>query len=87
MLDIKTIFNPDAIEAAVKQRYGQQRHRLALVKTPEDLPTDWRICFEERAAIREYLGGQPRQEAEEAALAETVAQMEASAGKTGRGTT
>ena len=39
---------------------------------PEDLTSDWRVWFEERAAIMEYDGGLPRERAEAAALAETV---------------
>ena len=36
----------------------------------EDLDPDWRIEFEERAAVREHDGGLPRERAEAAALAE-----------------
>ena len=42
----------------------------------EDLPGDWRVWFEERAAIMEYDGGLPRERAEAEALAETVRLME-----------
>jgi len=41
----------------------------------DDLPGDWRVWFEERAAVREYHGGLPRERAEAEALAETVAAM------------
>lgn len=43
-----------------------------------DLPPDWRLEFEERAAIREYDGGQCREYAEAEALREIVARMRAS---------
>ena len=43
--------------------------------TPDDLSADWRIWFEERAAIREYDGGQARQHAEAEALQETLNAM------------
>jgi len=43
--------------------------------TPDDLPPDWRIEYEERAAIREYDGGQPRQYAEAEALREILQRM------------
>lgn len=41
----------------------------------DDLPGDWRVEFEERAAIKEYHGGLPRERAEAQALAETVRLM------------
>lgn len=44
---------------------------------PADLPPDWREYYEERAAIREYDGNQPRRIAELAALQETVEAMRA----------
>ena len=44
---------------------------------PGDLPTDWRVEFEERAAIREYDGGQAREHAEAEAFAEILARMRA----------
>ncbi len=45
--------------------------------TVADLPADWRIEFEERAAILEYDGGLPREHAEAVALGEIVARMRA----------
>ncbi len=41
----------------------------------DDLPGDWRIWFEERAAIKEHDGHLPRELAEAQALTETVEQM------------
>ena len=38
----------------------------------DDLPTDWRIDFEERAAILEYDGGLSGEEAEEQAEIEIM---------------
>ncbi len=38
---------------------------------------DWRIEWEERAAIKEYHGGQSRQQAETEALRETIEKMNA----------
>jgi hypothetical protein len=43
--------------------------------TPEDLPADWRAEYEERAAIREFDGGLPRELAEHYALVDTLALM------------
>ena len=44
---------------------------------PHDLPGAWREWYEERAAIREYDGGQAREHAEAEALQETVDAMRA----------
>jgi len=44
---------------------------------PDDLPESWREWFEERAAIREYDGGQTREHAEAEALRETMNAMQA----------
>lgn len=45
------------------------------VSSPADLPMDWRIEFEERAAILEYDGGLSRDEADEQALHEIVERL------------
>ncbi len=47
------------------------------VAGPDDLPAEWRCEFEERAAVREYDGGQAREHAEAEALAEILARMRA----------
>lgn len=39
------------------------------------LPSGWLIWFEERAAIREYEGGQAREHAEAEAFTETLIEM------------
>ena len=44
---------------------------------PGDLPADWRIEWEERAAVREYDGGQAREHAEAEAFTEILARMRA----------
>ena len=66
MLDLKTIFDPDrpAPAPALDPGIG-----------PDDLPGDWRIEWEERAAIMEYDGKLPREQAEALALAEVIAAM------------
>lgn len=43
---------------------------------PDDLPMEWRIEYEERAAILEYDGRLSRQEAEEQAIAEITARRQ-----------
>lgn len=45
--------------------------------TPDDLSNYWREFYEERAAIREYDGGQSKAEAEAGALEEALEAMEA----------
>ena len=42
---------------------------------PDDLPGPWWELYEERAAIREYEGGQAREHAEAEALRDVVARM------------
>ena len=86
MLDLDTIFDPARVEATVAAQYRRNRCRLGLNETGvtipkqadisvEDLPSDWRVWFEERAAVKEYDGGLPRERAEAEALLETVEQM------------
>ncbi len=43
---------------------------------PADMPESWRELYEERAAIREYDGGQAREHAEAEALREILAMMQ-----------
>jgi hypothetical protein len=43
--------------------------------TPEALPAEWRDVYEERAAIREYDGGLPRELAEHYALLDVLEMM------------
>ena len=47
----------------------------AMISCPSDLSIDWRIEFEERAAILEYDGGLAREEAEAQALREVNARL------------
>ncbi len=42
----------------------------------DDLPMDWRIEFEERAAILEYDGGLSREDADKQALSEIIVRIE-----------
>ena len=42
---------------------------------PDDLPGDWRVWFEERAAIMEYHGGLPKERAEAEAMREVTRRM------------
>ena len=42
---------------------------------PGDLPVEWRCEFEDRAAVREYDGGQAREHAEAEAFTEILARM------------
>lgn len=43
--------------------------------TPADLPGDWYVAWDERAAIMEFDGGLPREEAESLALADILRQI------------
>jgi hypothetical protein len=54
------------------ETFGEYQGQIA---SPEDLPMDWRIEFEERAAILEYDGGLSREEADKQALSEIEHRM------------
>ena len=56
---------------------GICRNFEGLDLTVGDLPPDWRIEWEERAAIREFDAGQVREHAEAEAFGEIVARMRA----------
>lgn len=47
--------------------------------TPEDLTPEQRELYEERAAIKEYCAGMPREQAEREAMEETLAGNRSSA--------
>ena len=48
---------------------------LADVTSPVDLPMEWRIEWEERAAILEYDGGKTREEADRQSLTEILERL------------
>ena len=47
----------------------------AIPASPNDLPPDWQSVWEERAAIMEYDGGMSKEDADAAALKDTIRQM------------
>ena len=61
---IKELVSPNVPKA--------QADASGVIISPGDLPMDWRIDFEERAAILEYDGGLAREEAEARALREIL---------------
>jgi len=69
----------DALERLRALRAGQpldaEPTAVAEITTPDDLPDEWRELWHERAAHREYDGGQAREHAEAEALAEVLARM------------
>jgi hypothetical protein len=65
LLDLDAIFHPE-----------RTRPQLPDI-SPDELPSDWRASYEERAAIMQYDGGLPKEHADAAALAETLEQMRA----------
>jgi hypothetical protein len=68
MLDLETIFDPDRTVLDPKAPN--------VCIGPDDLPGDWRVEWEERAAIREFCGKLHREQAEALALAEILLAME-----------
>jgi len=86
MLDLDVVFNPVRVAAVVAARRSggktgsaERASALPIPSEPgvDDLPGDWRVWFEERAAIKEFSGGLPREQAEAQALTETLAEMRA----------
>ncbi|MHC4346600.1 MAG: hypothetical protein ACYSUP_18180 [Planctomycetota bacterium] len=59
----------ELVESAVTADIG------AVISSPGDLPVDWRIEFEERAAILEYDGGLSRKDADKQALQEILERL------------
>lgn len=79
-MDLDTVFDDDrqpgvltapSLPASCAQLTTTPKGYLAL----SDLPESWREYFDERAAIREYDGGQAREHAEAEAWRETVSAM------------
>ena len=68
LLDLDDIFDNNRI------REPLARHVTPDIG-PDDLPGDWRVLWEERAAILEYEGGLLRERAEHEALLDIVKQM------------
>ena len=66
MLDLDAVFNDDREPGATTTTPSY---------APADLSPEWRELYAERAAVREYDGGQAREHAEAEALAEVLARM------------
>ena len=76
MIDLSTIFDPAQVDAFNAARFGRPSDpQRAPDIGPDDLPGDWRVEWEERAAIMEYDGNMPRERAEALALADVVDRM------------
>ncbi len=78
-LELDRIFDADRLMGVLRSRltWSGQRHASARAIMPDDLPGDWRVEWEERAAIREYDGLQHREYAEAEALTEILQRMRA----------
>jgi hypothetical protein len=70
MLDLEAIFDPD--RTATTHSFAWAPSAIAV---PAELPLEWHVAWDERAAIIEYDGGLPREEAEARALAEILRLM------------
>ena len=55
------------------ETFGEYQRQIT---SPYDLPMEWRVEFEERAAILEYDGGLSRTEADSQALREIVERLD-----------
>lgn len=69
-------FNSSQLLTGLFCLQARQDAAVHLINSVQDLDTDWRDWWEERAAILEYEAGLPREQAEADALAETIRQME-----------
>jgi len=58
---------------SLTETFGEYQQQIT---SPYDLPMDWRIEYEEWAAILEYDGGLTREDAETQAMAEIQKRME-----------
>jgi hypothetical protein len=72
MLDLETIFDPDRLAPPAQRSSPAPSPGITLA----DLPPEWHLAWDERAAIMEYVGGLPREQAEARALADIVRVME-----------
>ena len=75
MFDLNAIFDPDGESSARpvgRAPLLRQKPRL----TPADLPGDWWVAWDERAAIMEHDGKLPRDQAEVDALKDILNQMQ-----------
>jgi hypothetical protein len=72
MLDLDAIFDPEQPPTTQKAKPAPVADSDIRV---EDLDPDWRVEWEERAAIIEYDGKMPRERAEALALTGIVARM------------
>jgi hypothetical protein len=62
----------ERLRALRATKYGE----VVGINHPADLPTEWRIDWEERAAILQYDGGKSRDEAERDALREITDRLQ-----------
>ena len=70
-LQKQTKLRPTHVKRVVDAIFDPDRP-AARIRSPTDLPPDWYDTWAERAAIMEYDGNLPREEAERLARAETA---------------
>lgn len=75
MLDLKAIFDLDEPSSKSLDQRGSSVVSLQCIIGPEDLSPEWRMEWEERAAIMEFHGKLPRERAEHLALVDVVERM------------
>jgi hypothetical protein len=75
MLDLAYIFDPEQQVLFTSRAASPTAVPAASVLGVEDLPGDWRVEWEERAAVLEYDGKIPRERAEAQALTEILGKM------------
>jgi hypothetical protein len=91
-LDLDAIFDPDrrsrpSTESLLTQAEGCPAcGRSHSICSPSELPTEWYLEWDERAAIMEYDGNMSRERAEHEALLDILKQLKARTGNQDRQT-
>src|SRR5262245_44766848 len=81
LLDLDAIFDPDRRARRPPECLPGSPARCPVcghphvIDTPADLPSEWFLIWDERAAIMEFDGGATRERAEHDALLDVIEQM------------
>ena len=80
--EVTALLDELLVQSAVPDDVGAMAREQGVVLGPDDLPGDWRVEWEERAAIMEYDGCMPRERAEALALDDVLRRMRLREAKT-----
>ncbi len=72
----RSAVRPEVVEALKQHKVEVLRYlEKPAIDSPEQLPVEWYLEWDERAAVMEYDGGLPRERAEALALADVLRRM------------